>query len=93
MKISIIGSRGYPFVYSGYETFVKEISERLINKKIEVNIYCHKGLFKNYPKKVNGINLIYLPTIESKSLSQFIHSFFSFLHFCFSDVQLLLVVM
>lgn len=92
MKISIIGSRGYPFVYSGYETFVKEISERLINKKIEVNIYCHKGLFKNYPKKVNGINLIYLPTIESKSLSQFIHSFFSFLHFCFSDVQLLLVV-
>ena len=30
MHIAIIGSRGYPYVYSGYETFVKELSERLI---------------------------------------------------------------
>jgi hypothetical protein len=29
-KIAIIGSRGYPYVYSGYEIFVKELSERLI---------------------------------------------------------------
>lgn len=33
MKIAIIGSRGYPYVYSGYETFVKEISERFVKKK------------------------------------------------------------
>ena len=32
MKIAIIGSRGYPYVYSGYETFVKELSERLVKK-------------------------------------------------------------
>ena len=30
MHIAIIGSKGYPFVNSGYETFVKELSERLI---------------------------------------------------------------
>ena len=29
IKLSIIGSRGYPYVYSGYETFVKELSERI----------------------------------------------------------------
>ena len=29
LKISIIGSRGYPYVYSGYETLIKELSERL----------------------------------------------------------------
>ena len=28
--ISIIGVKGYPYVYGGYETFVKQISERLI---------------------------------------------------------------
>ena len=28
-NISIIGVKGYPYVYGGYETFVKEISERL----------------------------------------------------------------
>ena len=34
MKLAIVGSRGYPYVYSGYETFVKEISERLVKKGI-----------------------------------------------------------
>jgi hypothetical protein len=44
-RVSIIGSRGYPYVYSGYETFVKELSERIIKKKIDVTVYCHKALF------------------------------------------------
>ena len=92
MKIAIIGSRGYPYVYSGYETFVKELANRLVKKNIEVIVYCHKGLYKEKPKKINGIELIYIPTIQSKSLSQFIHSLLSIVHFCFSDIQNLLVV-
>ena len=92
MKIAIVGSRGYPYVYSGYETFVKELSERLIKKNIEVVVYCHSGLYVEKPKKINGIKLIYIPTIQSKSLSQFIHSLFSIIHFCFSDIKNLLVV-
>ena len=75
MNVSIIGSRGYPYVYSGYETFVKELSERLVKKNVKVTIFCHKGLFKDRPNKLNNINLIYIPTIETKSLSQLIHSF------------------
>ena len=51
MKISIIGSRGYPYVYSGYETFVKELSERLVIKDIVVFVYCHSRLFKK--EKIN----------------------------------------
>ena len=34
LKIAIIGSRGYPYVYSGYETLVKELSERLLKETI-----------------------------------------------------------
>lgn len=92
MNIAIIGSRGYPYVYSGYETFVKELSERLVKKNIKVTVYCHKGLFIDRPKKLNGINLKYIPTIETKSLSQLIHSFFSFIHCCFKKPDLILVV-
>ena len=88
MKIAIIGSRGYPYVYSGYETFVKVISERFVKKKISVVVYCHKELFKEKPKKVNGIDLVYVPTIQSKSLSQFVHSFFSVIHFCLVTIFL-----
>ena len=49
IKISIIGTRGYPYVYSGYETFVKELGERLVHKNCNVTIYCHKSLFKKRP--------------------------------------------
>ena len=54
LNISIIGTRGYPYIYSGYETFVKELSERLTLKDCNVTVYCHKGLFKKRPKEING---------------------------------------
>jgi len=92
MNIAIIGSRGYPYVYSGYETFVKELAERLVQRGINVTVYCHKNLFDSYPDTVNGINLKYIPTIERKTLSQFLHSFQSILHACFQDYDIILVV-
>ena len=93
LKIAIIGSRGYPFVYSGYETLIKELSERLVSKKgCEVTVYCHRNLFKEKPALVNGIKLVYVPTIESKSLSQLIHSFLSICHAVTSDVDVIFAV-
>ena len=92
LKIAIIGSRGYPYVYSGYETLVKELSERLVESGNEVTVYCHRKLFTEKPKKVNGINLVYTPSVNSKIFSQLYNSFFSFVHVCFSNVDVVLVV-
>ena len=92
IKISIIGTRGYPYIYSGYETFVKELSERLVLKNYNVTIYCHKGLFETRLKEIKGIELVYVPTIETKILSQPIHSFLSIIHACFSRPSVILVV-
>ncbi|MEQ9009139.1 MAG: DUF1972 domain-containing protein, partial [Ekhidna sp.] len=93
MKIAILGSRGYPYVYSGYETFVKELCERLIKYEgVELTVYCHKHLFKERPQELNGIKLIYISTVKSKSLSQLIHSFQSFIHACFSSYDVVFAV-
>ena len=92
LKIAIIGSRGYPYVYSGYETLIKELSERLVTRGHNVRIYCHRSLFKKRPKIINGIELIYTPSIETKFLSQFINSFFSIIHVCFSKIDVVLIV-
>lgn len=92
MRIFIVGSRGYPCVYSGYETFVKELSERLTKKGYEITVYCHRNLFKTYPKVVNGINLVYMPTIEKKTLSQFIHSFQAIIHACLGKSDIIFVL-
>jgi glycosyltransferase involved in cell wall biosynthesis len=91
-KIAIIGSRGYPYVYSGYEIFVKELAERLVNRGYEVTIYNHRNLFPSRPKMIKGIRLIYIPTIERKTLSQFIYSFQSMIHACFQSYDLIFVV-
>ncbi len=92
LKIAIIGSRGYPYVYSGYETLVKELSERLVKSGHHVRVYCHSSLFKKKPRHVNGIQLVYTPSINSKFFSQLYNSFFSFAHVCFLKTDVVLVV-
>ncbi|RNL56920.1 DUF1972 domain-containing protein [Pedobacter jejuensis] len=93
MKIAIIGSRGYPYVYGGFETFVKELSERLVKQDVEVHVYCQKNLFKEKPLRINGIHLHYIPTLPQKSLNQIVHSFLSIIHATFfSKADVLLVV-
>jgi len=92
LKIAIIGSRGYPYVYSGYETLVKNIGERMVTGGAQVTVYCHSYLFDQKPKQLNGINLKYIPTIKSKSLSQPIHSFLAFWHAAFSNADVVLVL-
>ncbi len=92
LKIAIIGSRGYPYIYSGYETLIKELAERLVAKGHSVRVYCHSSLFKKKPRIVNGIELVYTPSIKSKNFSQLFNSFFSFFHVCFSKVDVVLVV-
>ena len=92
LKIAIIGSRGYPYVYSGYETLVKELSKRLVKNGHHVRVYCHSSLFKKKPRQVNGIELVYTPSIKSKFFSQLYNSFFSIMHVCFSKIDVVLVV-
>jgi glycosyltransferase involved in cell wall biosynthesis len=92
MKIAIIGSRGYPIVYSGYETFISNVAPRLVSKGVEVHIYCHSKLFVNKPTELNGIYLHYMPVFSSKSLSQLSNSLFSTLHALFCSYDLILYV-
>lgn len=92
MKVAIIGTRGYPYVYGGFETFVKELGERLVKKGIEVHVYCQRDLFEEKPRKVNGIYLHYIPTVPARSLNQVIHSFLSIIHATCSAADIILVV-
>ncbi len=92
MKIAIIGSRGYPYVYSGYETFVTELVERLIPLGIEVTVYCHKHLFKEHPETVNGVQLEYIRTTKGKTTAQLVHSAQSMWHAVRQDYDVILAV-
>lgn len=92
LKIAIMGAKGYPYVYGGYDTMIKELGERLVAKGVHIRVYNHRALFKDRPRFVHGIECIYTPAIESKSLTQLTHTFFSMIHACLSDVDVIFVV-
>jgi len=92
LKVAIMGAKGYPYVYGGYDTLVKELGERLQARGVQVRVYNHRSLFPTRPRFVNGIECIYTPALETKSLTQLSHTFFSMLHACFSDVDVIFVV-
>jgi glycosyltransferase involved in cell wall biosynthesis len=82
VKVSIIGSRGYPYVYGGYETFIKELIEANL-EGVDYTIYCHRPLFKVRPKFIAKTRLYYLPAIQHKALNQLSNSFLAVVHAVF----------
>jgi len=40
MRVAILGSRGIPANYGGFETFAEELSVRLVQQGIDVTVYC-----------------------------------------------------
>ena len=80
MRVAIIGTRGFRYVYSGYETFVARVAPALARRGHDVTVYCHRGLFKQRPAAVDGVKLVYVPGITGKNISQLSHSILSILH-------------
>jgi len=80
MKIAMLGTRGVPASYSGFETCVEELGSRLVQRGHEVTVYCRKH-HVTYPEPTyKGMRLIKLPTIPNKYLDTIVHSFLSSLH-------------
>src|SRR5947209_17693386 len=82
LRIAIFGGRGIPSTYSGTETFFIELAPRLVERGHDVIVYCRKALFKERPDHYKGVRLIYLPSIETKTLGTFTHTLA-----CMMDVQ------
>lgn len=80
MKIAIIGTRGVPARYGGFETCAEEIGRRLVERGHEVFVYCRRGYYQEKLSQYEGINLIYISGIERKSLDTLSHTLFSLLH-------------
>lgn len=76
-KIAIIGSRGYPIVYSGYETLITSLCKEL-KDDFEITVYCHGHLFEEQPREVNSIKLIYTNGRKGKTIAQFSNSYLAF---------------
>jgi len=81
MKIAIIGIRGIPVIYSGFETLVEKLSLGITRAGHKVTVYGRGG-YAPRAKSYKGIRLVTLPSIKSKNWETFVHSLISTLHAC-----------
>jgi glycosyltransferase involved in cell wall biosynthesis len=91
MKIAILGTRGIPARYGGFETFAEELATRLVDRGHSVTVYCRDANYPYRDRTYRGVRLVILPTIRQKYLDTVFHTFLSILHSCFRDFDLLLV--
>lgn len=76
----MLGTRGIPASYSGFETCVEQLGQRLVQRGHQVTVYCRSHHI-TYPNTIyKGMHLVKLPTIANKYLDTIIHSFLSSLH-------------
>src|SRR3954452_18127762 len=80
MKIAILGTRGIPASYSGFENAAEQLAERLSDRGHEVVVYCRPHVVDRRIRTYKGARLVHLPTIRNKYLDTFVHTLISALH-------------
>ena len=71
MHIAIVGTRGIPANYGGFETFAEELSTRLAERGHRVTVYCREV---HSESQYRGVHLQYLPTIRHKYFETIAHT-------------------
>jgi glycosyltransferase involved in cell wall biosynthesis len=87
MRIAILGTRGIPANYGGFETFAEELSTRLTELGDEVTVYCRQ---KHSSPQYRDVHLIYLPALKHKYAETLAHTLFSTLHLLFHRQEVVL---
>ncbi|MCM3869435.1 MAG: glycosyltransferase [Pyrinomonadaceae bacterium] len=80
MRIAILGTRGIPASYGGFETFAEHLSTRLVARGHEVTVYCRAHYVSPRQLEYQGVHLKVLPTIRHKYFDTVVHAFLSALH-------------
>jgi glycosyltransferase involved in cell wall biosynthesis len=74
MRIAILGTRGIPARYGGFETFAEELSTRLVLRGHDVTVYCREPYSD---ENWRGVHLRCLPALRHKYLETLHHTFVS----------------
>src|SRR5947208_5472607 len=80
VRVAILGTRGIPAAYSGFETAAEQLAARLSERGHEVVVYCRPHVVDRRLKQWRGARLVHLPTVRNKYLDTFVHTLLSALH-------------
>jgi glycosyltransferase involved in cell wall biosynthesis len=80
MRIAILGTRGIPASYGGFETFAEHLSTRLVARGHDVTVYGRAHYVSPRQLEYHGVRLQVLPTIRHKYFDTVVHAFLSAVH-------------
>ncbi len=78
-RIALLGSRGIPGNYGGYETLYEELGARLAARGWDVTVYGRAHAVPRGRRAHRGVRLVVLPTVRSKHLDTPVHTVLSLL--------------
>lgn len=78
MRIAMIGTRGVPARYGGFETAVEEVGQRLVQRGHEVVVYCRNRDAEESPYL--GMHLVHVPAVRHRIAETLSHTALSMLH-------------
>ncbi len=87
MRIALLGTRGIPARYGGFETFAEELSARLAARGHEIVVYTRRHLAEPGLTRHRGASVRVLPAWRSKSLETLSHTALSALAPGLGDVD------
>ena len=91
MRIAILGTRGIPACYSGFETLAEELGARLVARGHEVTVYGRTRYVPPGRRLHRGVRLVTLPTLRHKYLDTVVHTGLSLVHSFFQRYDAILV--
>ena len=91
MKIGILGTRGIPARYGGFETLAEELSARLAARGHDVTVYTRTRYAEPGLSEWRGAKVRVLPTIPTKYLDTVAHGFLSGIDAAFERFDSVLV--
>jgi glycosyltransferase involved in cell wall biosynthesis len=77
MRIAIIGTRGVPANYGGFETFAEQLGERLVRRGHHITVYGRNQWVPPNISTYRGLEIVRLPAPQSKYLETVVHTLFS----------------
>jgi glycosyltransferase involved in cell wall biosynthesis len=80
MTIAILGIRGIPANYGGFETFAEELAPRLVARGHSVTVYCRPHYVPRTLTSHKGVRLVHVPTVRHKYLDTVVHTGLSTAH-------------
>ncbi|WP_441409250.1 DUF1972 domain-containing protein [Arthrobacter sp. 2MCAF15] len=81
LHVAMVGTRGVPAHYGGFETAIEEIGQRLVQRGHRVTVYCRDmGEGTDKPSEHLGMELVHLPAMHKRSLETLSHTGLSVAH-------------